>query len=108
MNAIHRTSGAILAALLRFRNFRIHAKRDGISRPSRSKLKQALPGAECRESGTLRSEWEVGKAIFPSTPNVRFVHAESGGRNPERARGNCFGGQIVLKGVCPSRSHETL
>jgi hypothetical protein len=56
------------------------AEMDVERRLSRSKLKHAQPGAECHESGTLRSEWEVGKAISPSTPNVRFVHAESGGK----------------------------
>jgi hypothetical protein len=39
-------------------------------RLSRSKLKQAPPGAECRESGTFRSEWEFGEAIPRSTPNI--------------------------------------
>jgi hypothetical protein len=42
---------------------------DVVIRLSRSKLKRAQPGAECRESGTFRSEWEVGGAIPSSTPN---------------------------------------
>jgi len=49
---------------------RVEAEMDVVIRLSRSKLKRAQPGAECRESGTFRSEWEVGKAISLSTPNL--------------------------------------
>jgi len=33
-------------------------------------VKQAQLGAECRESGTLRFEREVGVVKLPSTPTV--------------------------------------
>jgi len=36
-------------------------------------VKQAQLGAECRESGTLRSEWEVGVVKLPSTPTFLVV-----------------------------------
>jgi hypothetical protein len=70
VNAIHRTSGAILAALLRFRNFRIHAKRDGISRPSRSKLKRLFSREYAKkisneiERSARRYILKTGKAYF--------------------------------------------
>ena len=55
--------------LYKGRKHESEAKQDVVRRLSRSTLKHAQPGAECRESGTFRSEWSVGKAIFPSTPN---------------------------------------
>jgi hypothetical protein len=48
----------------------------------RSELEQASPGAECRESGTFRSEWELGGVTLPSTPNKYITAAilQSGSR----------------------------